>query len=264
MQNHILQNIYSSDILLVVDMINNMIPFIYLKLGDGEFIAANKYSESIDIITSNEIKKGLDGAELRSQIQNCDGVVYTKNLQERLISASKYLLNLPNCYVGRWHGELYKFWENLAQKKVIWTCYQLFIVYDKTVFENDLKLNLYKSIKFSKLQKIYICNEKCVKESKIILNIDNHVIIHESEWFETEYKNVFDKCCSQVVDKNKIMFLVSGGIGAKVLIKDLHEMYPQSIIIDLGSALHFLFTRQEIRGFKYTYEELKNYFKDIM
>lgn len=244
----------------IISNINNYIPFIYVKLGDGEYIAANKYSND----NSNNIN-GVNGLDINSLKENCDGVVYTINLKNNLIDSCKYLLKLPNCYVGKWYG-LHNFFENLVNNQVNWTNYQMFIITDKEELKNNLKFNLYKSIKLAKYQKIYICNEKSVEFSKKMLNIDNHVVIHKSKWYENDYQNILNKCVNAVVDVNKIMFLISGGIGAKVLISDLHKKYNNAIIIDLGSALHYLFTGDKIRLFDdyYQYDEIKTYFKELL
>lgn len=97
-----------------------------------------------------------------------------------------------------------------------------------------------------------------------MLNIDNHVIIDENNWFAKEYNKILNETINLVTDENKIMFLFSGGMGAKVLICDLHKRYPNGIFIDLGSALHLLFTKESIRAVSGTYDEYFKYFESII
>ena len=139
MDNFLIEEININNI---KDFINSYKPFVYLKLGDGEYIAANKYSN----INSTSII-GLNGLDINTQKQNCDGVIYSKNLQNYLINSCQYLLKLPNCYVGKWHGDLYKYWESLINSSVNWASYHMFIIYDKNEFNYNVKLDLYKSIK---------------------------------------------------------------------------------------------------------------------
>lgn len=118
-----------------IDLINNKIPFIYIKLGDGEYISLKKFDE--DNIYSKEIN-------------NCDGVLYTKELRDQLLDKIKYLSNLdsPNCFLGKWpYGEIKNYFDNLFIKNMNWVSYHIFCFSGTDEFNNTLKLNLYKAIK---------------------------------------------------------------------------------------------------------------------
>jgi hypothetical protein len=62
---------------IITNLINNNNPFVFIKLGDGEFAAANGYGGS-----------------------NCDGDIYTHKLRNGLNDAVKYFSSKDNIYYG--------------------------------------------------------------------------------------------------------------------------------------------------------------------
>ena len=115
------------------------------------------------------------------------------------------------------------------------------------------------------MQKIYICNDSIYNNAKILLNIDNQISIHANNWFETNYNDILHACINIVLNKNNIMFLLSAGMGAKVLAMDLHKKFSNSIIIDLGSSMDFVSKGIDTRGNSkfYSYLELKFFFDNL-
>lgn len=100
-------------------------------------------------------------------------------------------------------------------------------------------------------------------KSKLMLNIDDHVIIHPNNWFEHNYSNVLYSIKEKVRGPNNLMILVSAGMGAKILITDLYKLYPKSIIFDIGSAIAIQCSGKFIGDFEYTYDEITKFLSPL-
>ena len=197
-----------------VKWIDENIPFTYAKFGDGEYLVSIK-------------RPG----------QNCDNTKYTPKLSNSVIQSYKYLATLKNSYLGKWSSDykVYGFFEKIVIP--IWADYHVFIFGNKKEFVN--KLPLLKSIKNSTQQKIYVCNEDNSKV-KSIFNIDNCIIVHPSDWFEHNYDVILQKTRDAIINPDSIIIMTSAGMGAKPLLADLRKLYPNAILLDIGSGFDSL------------------------
>jgi len=167
---------------------------------------------------------------------------------------------LPNSYIGLWHDHNNKiFWEKLVNKPIKWAKYHS-IIMDNNNFQE--KLNLYKTIKYSKLKKIIICNRLLIK-SKILLNIDYLIEIPFNNWFDFYFDNLMllimntinNEGSPQHNNNEPYIIIFCCGMGAKVLICELSKRYPNFIYLDFGSALDKICTKHTTRGWEPSYDE---------
>jgi len=222
----------------IVNFINNNIPFIFAKYGDGEYNAAVR----------------LEGG-------NCDGTPYTHKLGDGIIESFKYITQFPNVYIGKWtdFNGVYTYFQSLTDNKVNWENYNILIPRSYDEFMNRA-LPYFKAIRHAKQNKIYICNYTMVDLSKELLHIDNHIIVDSVNWFESNYENVKTNLFNSITEPNNTIILTSAGMGAKVLISDIHRQYPNVIIIDIGSALDAICSNRRTRDYHYFFsdEQLTN------
>lgn len=236
-----------------VNFIKNDIPFSFSKYGDGEY----------KCITFDHINK-----------YNCDFDNYTNKLSEDLKKSFIYMVNeAPNAYIGWWdfNTKMMKMYENLVYDPNIIkkTDYETFIFVHlfsiKNNFnENERKIELYKAIKNSKRKKIIICNELLIK-SKLLLNIDDNIIIPFNNWYDTQFNDVLKKIKDIINDNYKnYMILTCCGMSAKVLIYELTKLSTKGIYIDLGSSIDFICTKKDSRGWNYDYNYIYSLFEEII
>lgn len=214
----------------VVDSIQNNIPFTFVKYGDGEYFAA-----------------------IQSIGHNCDGTPYTKNLGDSLVQSFKYFTQFDNVFVGKRQEEfVFRFFSSLSNR-VNWEDFHLFMFNSASEFYN--RLPIYRAIRNATQQKLYVCNETMVEESKKLLNIDSCVVVNSQNWFEQNYSTVLKSIQSLVKDPSSIIILFSAGMGAKVLMADVLKLFPLAILIDIGSALDLLCGGRKSRDYHQTFKE---------
>jgi hypothetical protein len=211
----------------IVKFIETNTPFVFAKFGDGEYFAA-----------------------IRTEGGNCDGTQYTEKLGNGIIDAFKYLSQFPNVYIGKWcdFDRVAEYFKNLVPHTVTWENYNIFIFRTRNEFY-DRCIPMYKAIRNAKQQKIYVCNPTMVEGARHLLKVDAFVPIHPTNWFDTAYTEVLDAVKSQVQDPNNLLILTSAGMGAKVLIADLHRLYPNAIILDIGSAMDLICSSRRTRDY---------------
>jgi hypothetical protein len=215
-------------------------PISFLKYGDGEYNAVNN----------------VNG-------KNCDNDKYTDKLKNKLIESFTYLVNNNNnAYIGCWSGGIYNtFWENLANTTNIkWTDYHTIIMDGNNQPE---KINLYKTIRYSNLKKIIICNPLLLK-AKILFNIDYMVNISFNNWFDSDYDKILNQVKKIMNNNEQYIVITACGMGAKVLISDFIKSYPNNIYLDFGSAIDKLCTKKNTRGGGLSYDQLLIDLKDII
>ena len=218
------------EIIKFVEFINTNQPFIFAKFGDGEYFAATK----------------AEGG-------NCDGTPYTEKLSEGIIQSFKYLTNHENVYIARWAERgVDTYFQSLTDTIIKWTDYNIFIFKSLAQYFGEQQ-NFYKAIKNYSKQKIYICNQTMVDFSRNFLNIDDFVVVDSVNWFDNNYSDTLNQVIRCVKDPNEVMILSSAGMGAKVLIADIHRIFPNSFIIDIGSALDLVCSGRRTRDFHHNF-----------
>jgi hypothetical protein len=223
----------------ITECIEKNVPVTFAKFGDGEF----------ECVFGNSLN-------------NCDMDRMTVNLKVSLYNSFKYIVeNTQNSYIGLWHNlDNKKIWENIVNKNVNWAKYHT-IIFDKT---NDAdKVKLYKTIKMSKFKKIIICNE-CLIKSKILLNIDEMVIVPFNSWFDSEYNTILDTVKNLIAPDENNIIITCCGMSAKVLICDLLKSHPNNTYIDFGSALDLICTKHDSRGDGKNYSYLVNLLNECL
>ena len=243
-------NIRNKDfyIKLFTKLISSKIPFSFSKYGDGEYFAS----------------KGVNGA-------NCDNDNYTDLLSNSINKAFKNIKK--NKFYGLWHdfnnvssilSEKKVYWEEKVDVIVNWVDYHIFI-YTWSDINYDYNNNrniLYKTIKESKLKKIYVCNRLLVK-SKDLLNIDKLIHVPFNNFFDTEYNNIKRQILNEIND-DMCIIMFSTGMSAKVFISDLSDLKPNNIYLDIGSALDEICTKFNSRGMRYNYPDLMDSFSKMI
>ena len=178
-------------------------PVSFLKFGDGEYLCAFCLNE-------------LDN--------NCDGDKYTLKLSNALKSSFSYLVeNTENTFFGKWpNPEVSSKWESLVNTKVNWSTYHTILL---DMGNNDNKIKLYKTIKYSNLKKIIVCNELLLK-SKYLLNIDHQVFVPTNCWFNTQFNNILQQIINIIGDIDEPHIVITCcGMSAKVLLTELRKKY---------------------------------------
>lgn len=224
---------------VLIEAVLNKTPISFCKYGDGEyFCATSRYG------------------------RNCDNDTYTDKLKHGLNSSFVYMAtNHPNSYIGLWFtNEVKVYWEGLTSSKINWANYQSLFLCDESV---DLKVQLYKTIRNSSLNKIIVCNKLLVK-CKILFNIDNMVNVQFNNWFDTDLDSILDSVKKCIEPNSQNIIITCAGMGAKVLICELYKSFPNNIYLDFGSALDKICTKKDSRGWEPSYEELTHLLKDIM
>ena len=224
---------------LLIYSIDNKQPISFSKYGDGEYFCANSYVG-----------------------ENCDKDKYTEKLKQGIINSFIYMTSqAKNAYVGLWPRiEVQNYWESLVSTEVKWAKYHTFIL------DNDNKQNkvkLYKTIKYSPLKKIIICNE-LLEKTKILFDIDYMINVKFNNWFDSEFNLILDTLKKYINHDEQYIIITCAGMGAKVLICELCKLFPNNIYLDFGSALDKICTKKTSRGWEPTYDELINDLKDII
>lgn len=76
-------------------------------------------------------------------------------------------------------------------------------------------------------------------------------------WFDTKFGEILKQIISAIEKfSGPCIVMFSAGMSSKVLIGELHKIFPQNIYLDFGSALDLLCTRRDSRGRGYSYETL--------
>ncbi len=231
----------------LTNCIENNIPVVFCKYGDGEFYCSAKYSKNIP------------------HTQNCDNDTYTVKLSESLTNAFKYITNQDNTFIGRWFNiDVIKYWESLTPKQINWTNYHT-LLFNLNELQHDdefiHKSKIYKAIKKSKLKKIIICNELLVK-TELLLNLDHIVIIPLQNWFDEKFTDILNQVRDLIGEEQNSIVLTACGMSAKVLIAELHKSHPKCIYLDIGSGLDCICTKRNSRGGTYIYDLFYNKFKE--
>jgi len=221
--------------------IQQNIPCMFVKYGDGEYYAA----------------MFCDGG-------NCDGTPYTKNLGSKVRESFIYNSQQKNAMIGEWHSMLNKpFWEGLdpAIRDVQWVDFHTVLI-DQTTSNAD-KLLLFSAIQDSSRKKIYIANGTMTR-AKDFFNIQTHVVINPSNWFDTEYESVFAEASSAIEDDSNTLVLISAGMGGKYLLSELHKKHPNAIYIDIGSGFDMLCAKRNSRSYNPPYNWICSYLGPIL
>lgn len=210
---------------IIIDHIINNKSIVYAKYGDGEYYAATNQS-------------GM----------NCDRTPYTPELGAGIISSFKYLTQIPSVYIGkREELSVVAYFESLVSTPIQWMDYHIFMFTSLTSFLE--REPIYRTIKNAPQQKIYICNKTMVDRSKLFLKIDTHIIVDKTNWFTKEYATILTNTSAAVKNRDSVMFLLSAGMGAKVLIADLYRQFPNAIILDIGSMLDYICSLRASRDY---------------
>ena len=222
--------------------IQNNVPCIFAKYGDGEYNAANFWNGG-----------------------NCDGTPYTKNLGNKVRESFVYNSQQSNSMMGAWHDSSNKqFWEGLGNSNVNWVDFHTVLIdNNKPANHNNDRLDLFKSIKESTRKKIYVANPNMGRAQQIFL-IDSHIKIDPSNWFDTQYEQTFNSIKEAIEDDTDTLVLTSAGMGAKYLISELHKLFPRAIYIDIGSGFDKLCTGRQTRTYNPSIQELCNYLRPIL
>ncbi len=236
----------------LTQFIQHNIPVTFSKYGDGEYYCATATIGN-----------------------NCDYDNYTPKLKNALISSFKYMIDenkSENTFIGMWHDpQKCEFWKNLVENKdkIQWAEYHTFIVdikdFENMHINNDLndKIALYKAIQYSKLKKYVICNSLMLK-TRLLFKADDLLLVPFQNWFDDHFNNVLALLVKRIGDDLQPMVILACGMSAKVMISELHKLYPNGIFIDVGSAMDLLCTKRDSRGRMYNYQTIYNKFQHLL
>lgn len=230
---------------LLTKSIQENTPIIFMKLGDGEYNCATYARGS-----------------------NCDLDAYSAQKGVAIVDAMCYLTESgKNSYFGLWwNSETRSYWEEQTNASIQWVNYHsINIDNDDMSLKNNIlkdKIQFFKTIQQSPLKKIYVCN-KLLRKAKQLLKIDSCVHVSLQNWFDTDFQRVLEEV-KNIFDEKGTICLFSAGMAAKPLLAELVKLFPNGIFIDIGSALDFLCTGHDTRGWSYSYEELESVFQEIL
>ena len=197
----------------LTEYVRTKTPCMMVKYGDGEEQSA----------------RGFSG-------KNCNDTPYTPALAKSVRESFLYNIQQPNAMVGKWYES--KYWEELASTIGASVPYvdngtAIFTKYDNPQQICE-KVELYKAIRDSSMRKIYVANE-FHHPACPIFRIDHLVEIHRSNWFEQSFDDVLAQTRA-LMEPGNTLVLLSGGIGAKYLLTELHRSFPTCLYIDIGSG----------------------------
>ena len=244
----------------ITESIKNQTPLSFMKFGDGEFMCAIKDYEN------NPQYNELICEDFNYNNYNCDKDLYNENKKKKLIECFQFMVdNTNNCFIGLWCDENNKYyWQSLVKNEIIFVKYNTLYILDNE-YIND-KIDLYKTIKYSKMKKIYICNPLLIK-AKILLDIDHMIYISYNNWFETQLNKVIENIKNIISNSeinDKFIIMTSGGITSKILIYELIKLFPNNIYLDFGSAIDKICTKKTTRGWEPSYEKLMELLQEII
>ena len=230
---------------LLTFCVRNKIPISFSKYGDGEYACANSFNG-----VSNSFGQ-----------HNCDRDAYTEKKKDALIESFKYMADqTPNAYFSFWTNEISSYWQSLAKTDVKWGKIHTLI------FDNDSineKVELYKTIKSSKLKKIYVCNPLMCK-AQILLDIDCMLFVPFDNWFDTLFDELIQNMVKIINPDEQYIIMLSAGMASKCVISELSKLYPNNIYLDIGSALDTICTKRVTRDLDRTYEKVLYYLREII
>ena len=228
---------------LLAEKIERDEPVVFVKLGDGE----------------TSCVRGEPGA-------NCDGDPYAPALAAGLADAVRHLAASPGVYFGAWHSSgTTAVWEHLTRtSNMRWLHYHSAMP-DAEALRASHLLRFLTAIRDSKRTKILVGNALLAKAVPL-LRLAAHIVVPQGGWFAAHYDRIFAAVTKGAAASTErgVLVLTCCGLGAKVLIGDLHRQFPQGVFIDIGSGLDFLCTQKDSRGAPYTYGDLERYFKSIL
>jgi hypothetical protein len=158
-------------------------------------------------------------------------------------------------------------WEQLVDKDVNWAKYHTIIIDNNN---DNLKINLYKTIKTSKINKIIVANRFLIK-STLLLNIDTFIEVPSCCWFDDLFDDILEQVKSKINTNEINIIITCCGMGSCVLIGELLKKFPNEIYLDFGSALDIICTKKDTRGWQnineyshFNYDFFANLLKDCI
>jgi hypothetical protein len=153
--------------------------------------------------------------------------------------------------------------------KILWADYHTFILdikdFSETHINNNMnnKIALYRAIQYSSLKKYVICNPLMIK-SRMLFKSDELIFVPFQNWFDEHFHDVLSNLIEKIGNDTQPMVILACGMSAKVMIAELHKVYPNGLFIDIGSAMDLLCTKRDSRGRLYDYNCIYNRFKFIL
>jgi len=216
---------------------------VFTKYGDGELICM----------------KGHYGDP-----GNCDGHPYSRALGDRLIDAWHFFTksSIPNIYMGEWADQpnsnlpsgympsrdlrkpLHQYIEELlkAAEPYNFKLSNYEILLQNTISEE--KMELFKTIKESPREKIFVGPSR-LTEAMGFLNMQHHVEVPLINSY-AQFDKIVAKCKHYA--NNGSIFMISSGMPAKVLIKELLCYNSNISCLDFGSSFDAIFVGSTREG----------------
>lgn len=275
LEEYINREVYKKDFKInledIINKINNNNKIIVTKFGDGEYFCMNR-------------------EKYYFMYENCDGDKFSNLLVEDLKTAFIELCNDSinnDIYIGKWgnnSGEIEKenvckymisflYNYNIKNNKPLvsmpYIYYDIFSLYNG-FNETKIFYNFVKSLQNTNKKKIIITCKKNYNHKKIFKG-DFFVEIPENSWYYNGYFNILINTIENIIINNNCydcIILISAGLASKVIINNLRKKYNNVSFLDIGSGFDYLsqgkFTRGDIFYYKFNYNDLYNYFKDLL
>jgi hypothetical protein len=219
--------------------IESDVPINFVKFGDGEIYAMS----------------GASGC-------NCDGDNYTTFLKNRLCDSLNYFVKIPNFYIGKWGVDSIRAIIKTITEDIKWAEYHSLIFIGDNC--DHSKSRLLNAIRDSRRKKIVICN-RLLEKTKLLFNTTDIIFVNFNNWFDSDFSKVLCQAIQLIGKEDGDHIIITcAGMGSKVLLAELHKIYPKNIYLDYGSALDKLCTKRETRGWGYSYEYLIDLCKDFL
>jgi hypothetical protein len=222
---------------ILISKIKNQQSIGFIKFGDGEYFCMN-----------NTYPNG----------SNIDKDNFTEKKSIALKQAFEYLIHnfSSSVFLGKWHDDWD--WNQFLDKNhpISWADYHTLLL-DGEDMKN--KLLLYKTIRNSDLNKIYIGNHN-LQNVHSILNINHYVVVSEQNWFDNDYDMVLSDVLKIMNSTAPNIVMTSAGMSSKILLVDVLKYHPNTIVLDFGSAFDYICTGRQSR----TWEPPREYLLELL
>jgi hypothetical protein len=101
-------------------------------------------------------------------------------------------------------------------------------------------------------------------KTRLLFKADDLLLVPFQNWFDDHFNNVLALLVKRIGDDLQPMVILACGMSAKVMISELHKLYPNGIFIDVGSAMDLLCTKRDSRGRMYNYQTIYNKFQHLL
>lgn len=219
------------------------------NIHNNENFTIIKYGDFLEMMFTNN-----------EQHHNCDGSHYFNDLKIKIREAYVFYLLNEKSYICKWEVPMYVEDTYDLEYSDYYDFFDKFLYFNIIIHKLDSngefdnkQLMFYKTIKESKRNKIYICNEDQAPLMVKAFDTDFVVIVPKVDAY-LNHKQIFDETIKYLNAKNSIV-MTSCGFYAPYLIKELMSVRPDNTYIDVGSCFDGLYKTSRNFNWSTEYKE---------